>query len=358
MSRRSSGLRSRSLTPAAYVPVSRADVAVAPSRTLRFRCNAGETNATPGVPIMCLLRRLPRAPTLFVDRGRNFRDNPCLEPSTCRMNPPPIPAGEGEAIATAELSRRFGDYLAVDRLNLRIRKGIVFGLLGPNGAGKSTIIKMLTTLLPPTSGSATVAGFDIVAKSRAVRSRIGYVPQMLSADGALTGRENLRLSVALYGMGSVEARDRMADALAFMGLEEFGDKLVKTYSGGMVRRLELAQAMLHRPAVLFLDEPTIGLDPTARHSVWDRLLELRDRFGMTILLTTHDMDEADTLCSELAILHRGIVAVTGRPDELKASLGPDATLDTVFERYSGGTIQEGGRYIDVRQTRSTARRLG
>ncbi len=117
------------------------------------------------------------------------------------MSPPPIPDGEGDAIATAELSRRFGDYLAVDRLNLRIRKGIVFGLLGPNGAGKSTIIKMLTTLLPPTSGSATVAGFDIVAKSRAVRSRIGYVPQMLSADGALTGRENLRLSVALYGMG-------------------------------------------------------------------------------------------------------------------------------------------------------------
>jgi ABC-2 type transport system ATP-binding protein len=248
--------------------------------------------------------------------------------------------GDGYAIETAELSRRFGDYLAVDRLNLRIRRGIVFGLLGPNGAGKSTIIKMLTTLLPPTSGSAAVAGFDIVAKSQEVR------------------RENLRLSVALYSMGSAEARDRIADALTFMGLAEFADKLVKTYSGGMVRRLELAQAMLHRPEVLFLDEPTIGLDPTARHSVWDRLIELRDRFGITILLTTHDMDEADELCGELAILHHGKVAVIGKPDELKASLGPDATLDVVFEHYSGGAIQEGGRYMDVRQTRNTARRLG
>jgi len=266
--------------------------------------------------------------------------------------------GVDYAIETADLSRRFGDYLAVDRLNLCIRNGIVFGLLGPNGAGKSTVIKMLTTLLPPTSGSATVAGFDIVADSRAVRSRIGYVPQMLSADGALTGRENLRLSVALYGMGRAEARERIADALTFMGLDEFADKLVKTYSGGMIRRLELAQAMLHRPAVLFLDEPTIGLDPTARHSVWDRLIDLRDRFGMTILLTTHDMEEADALCGELAILHKGTVAVIGKPNELKAALGAEATLDTVFAHYSGGTIQEGGRYLDVRQTRATARRLG
>jgi len=274
------------------------------------------------------------------------------------MRQPVTTDGDGYAIETAELSRRFGDLLAVDRLNLRIRRGIVFGLLGPNGAGKSTIIKMLTTLLPPTSGTATVAGFDIVKRSRAVRSRIGYVPQMLSADAALTGRENLRLSVALYGMDSAEARERIAEAFTFMSLMEFADKLVKTYSGGMIRRLELAQAMLHRPEILFLDEPTIGLDPTARHSVWDRLIDLRDRFGMTILLTTHDMDEADELCSELAILHKGKVAVIGEPDELKAALGPDASLDTVFAHYSGGIIQEGGRYTDVRQTRSTARRLG
>jgi ABC-2 type transport system ATP-binding protein len=274
------------------------------------------------------------------------------------MNPRSPAAGEALAIETVELTRRFGNYVAVDRLSLRVGSGIVFGLLGPNGAGKSTTIKMLTTLLPPSSGQATVAGFDVVARSRAVRSRIGYVPQMLSADGALTGRENLRLSAALYGMAAAEARERMADALAFMGLDAFGDKLVKTYSGGMIRRLELAQAMLHQPAVLFLDEPTIGLDPTARHSVWDRLLELRDRSGMTILLTTHDMEEADVLCDELAILHQGVVAVCGKPAELKAALGAEATLDEVFAHYSGGSIQESGRYIDVRQARSTARRLG
>jgi ABC-2 type transport system ATP-binding protein len=274
------------------------------------------------------------------------------------MNPNSPAAGEALAIETVELTHRFGNYVAVDRLSLRVGSGIVFGLLGPNGAGKSTTIKMLTTLLPPSSGQATVAGFDVVARSRAVRSRIGYVPQMLSADGALTGRENLRLSAALYGMDAAEARSRMADALTFMGLDAFGDKLVKTYSGGMIRRLELAQAMLHQPTVLFLDEPTIGLDPTARHSVWDRLLELRDRSGMTILLTTHDMEEADVLCGELAILHQGVVAISGKPSELKAALGARATLDEVFAHYSGGSIQESGRYIDVRQARSTARRLG
>jgi ABC-2 type transport system ATP-binding protein len=266
--------------------------------------------------------------------------------------------GEALAIETIELTRRFGSYVAVDRLSLSVGRGIVFGLLGANGAGKSTTIKMLTTLLPPTSGKATVAGFDVVATSRAVRSRIGYVPQMLSADGGLTGRENLRLSAALYGMDTAVARSRIAEALAFMGLDAVGDKLVKTYSGGMIRRLELAQAMLHQPAVLFLDEPTIGLDPTARRSVWDRLLELRDRTGMTILLTTHDMEEADALCGELAILHQGVIAVSGKPSELKAALGAKATLDDVFAHHSGGTIQEGGRYIDVRQARNTARRLG
>jgi ABC-2 type transport system ATP-binding protein len=281
-----------------------------------------------------------------------------FNPLVRAMNPSSPAVGDALAIETVELTRRFGNYVAVDRLSLRVGSGIVFGLLGPNGAGKSTTIKMLTTLLPPSSGQATVAGFDVVARSRAVRSRIGYVPQMLSADGALTGRENLRLSAALYGMDAAEARGRMADALAFMGLDAFGDKLVKTYSGGMIRRLELAQAMLHQPAVLFLDEPTIGLDPTARHSVWDRLLELRDRSGMTILLTTHDMEEADVLCDELAILHQGVVAVSGKPAELKAALGAGATLDEVFAHYSGGSIQESGRYIDVRQARSTARRLG
>jgi ABC-2 type transport system ATP-binding protein len=143
-----------------------------------------------------------------------------------------------------------------------------------------------------------------------------------------------------------------------MGLTEFGDKLVKTYSGGMIRRLEIAQAMLHRPAVLFLDEPTIGLDPVARRSVWERLLELRRNFQMTVLITTHGMDEADELCDRLAIMHLGKVATVGTPAELKASVGPGATLDDVFVHFSGGTIQEEGSYRDVRATRRTASRLG
>jgi len=264
----------------------------------------------------------------------------------------------GPAIHAAGLTRRFGTYVAVDRLDLSVRKGVVFGLLGPNGAGKSTTIKMLTTLLPPTSGRASVAGYDVVARARSARRHIGYVPQMLSADGALTGRENLRLSAALYGMAPELVAGRIDEALAFMGLVEFGGKLVRTYSGGMIRRLELAQAMLHQPAVLFLDEPTIGLDPMARHSVWERLVDLRGRFGVTILLTTHDMEEADALCDELAIMHGGRVVVFGEPGALKAAVAPGATLDDVFEHYAGGTLKEAARFSDIRRTRATLGRLG
>ena len=264
----------------------------------------------------------------------------------------------GVAIETEALTKAFGDLLAVDHLNCRVPYGQIFGLLGPNGAGKSTTIKMLTTLLDPSSGSAKVAGFDIVSAPAQVRRSIGYVPQMLSADGALTGEENLMLSATLYAIPRAERQPRIADALAFMGLTEFGRRLVKTYSGGMIRRLELAQAMLHRPMVLFLDEPTIGLDPVARHTVWDRLRDLRANYGITILITTHDMDEADELCDELALMHRGQIAALGKPAELKAGLGPDATLDDVFAHFSGGSIQEGGSYRDIRQTRTTASRLG
>src|SRR6202041_2973885 len=264
----------------------------------------------------------------------------------------------GFAVETEALTKTYGDLVAVDHLNCRVPYGQIFGLLGPNGAGKSTTIKMLTTLLDPTSGSAKVAGFDIVAAPSQVRRSIGYVPQMLSADGALPGEENLLLSAQLYAIPRAERKPRIAEALAFMGLTDFGRRLVKTYSGGMIRRLELAQAMLHRPMVLFLDEPTIGLDPVARHTVWDRLRDLRHNFGMTILITTHDMDEADELCDELALMHRGQIAALGKPAELKAGLGPEATLDDVFAHFSGGSIQEGGSYRDIRQTRSTASRLG
>jgi len=262
------------------------------------------------------------------------------------------------AIETRALTRRFGEMTAVDHIHLNVTHGTIFGLLGPNGAGKSTTIKMLTTLLEPTSGTARVAGFEVSKNPSQVRRRIGYVPQMLSADGSLTGRENLTLSAKLYGMSRTNRKERIAEALEFMGISEAADKLARTYSGGMIRRLEIAQSMLHRPAVLFLDEPSVGLDPIARRAVWERLLELKSRFGMTVLITTHDMDEADTLCDELAVMHRGKIGVIGKPAELKFALGPEATLDDVFAQYSGGSIHEGGDYRDIRRTRSTASRLG
>lgn len=277
---------------------------------------------------------------------------------------PPLGAGTQTpvAITTTGLTRRYGTLVAVDHLDLRVESGSIFGLLGPNGAGKSTTIMMLITLLPPSEGGAMVAGYDIIRSPASVRRHIGYVPQSVSADGALTGAENLRLSARLYGLPRSERAERISEALEFMGLREHADALVKKYSGGMVRRLELAQAMLHRPAVLFLDEPTIGLDPIARHAVWERLRELRQRFGMTVFLTTHDMEEAEALCGTLGIMHSGKLAALGAPEALKKQVGADATLDDVFIHFAGASLgdadSEGGRYSDVRRTRRTATRLG
>jgi ABC-2 type transport system ATP-binding protein len=270
----------------------------------------------------------------------------------------PVPAPSGLAVSVIGLTRTFGNLTAVDQVSLAIPYGEIFGLLGANGAGKTTLFKMLTTLLAPTSGTADVGGFDIGVSPARVRGRIGYVPQLLSADGALTGYENLRLSAKLYGVPRAERRARIDDVLDFIGLSDSAHRLVKTYSGGMVRRLELAQAMLHRPAILFLDEPTIGLDPLARHAVWDRLRDLKRDYGMTVLITTHDMEEAEELCDELAILHAGRVAVVGKPSELCSALGADASMDDVFARYAGGGIREGGNFSDAAQLRRTARRLG
>ncbi|MGA2878712.1 MAG: ATP-binding cassette domain-containing protein [Bryobacteraceae bacterium] len=265
------------------------------------------------------------------------------------------------AIQTIQLTRRYDSLVAVDRLEFSAASGSIFGLLGPNGAGKSTLIKMLTTLLPPTSGTALVAGFDIVKKPADVRRNIGYVSQMLSADGDLTGYENLLISAKLYGIHGKERERRIGEAFEFMDLSEAAEKRVKHYSGGMIRRLEIAQSMLHRPDVLFLDEPTIGLDPVAKRSVWERIRELRQQFGTTILMTTHDMEEADGLCDTVAIMHQGHIASLGSPAALKAEVGPEATLDDVFIRSTGASIEggmeEGGAYRDVARTRRTARRL-
>lgn len=262
------------------------------------------------------------------------------------------------ALETRALTRRFADVLAVDRLDLTVARGEFFGLLGSNGAGKSTMIKMMTTLLPPTDGSARVVGFDVCRQAREVRRRIGYVPQMVSADAGLTGRENLVLFARLYHVPREERADRVTGALEFMALGDVADRLVKTYSGGMIRRLEIAQALLHRPAVVFLDEPTVGLDPVARHAVWDRLRELRARFGTTVLLTTHDMEEADALCERMAIMHHGHIVALGAANFLKSSVGTEATMDDVFAHFTGGVIEEGGTYREAARARRTARRLG
>ena len=260
-------------------------------------------------------------------------------------------------LETRSLTRRFKALTAVDNLSVSVQPGEMFGLVGPNGAGKTTVIKMLTTILPPTSGNALVAGHDIVRHSAQVRSVIGYVPQLLSADGSLTGYENLLIFAKLYHIPRSERENRIRDALAFMGLSEFADKMVREYSGGMIRRLEVAESMLHRPRVLFLDEPTVGLDPIARKTVWEHVQRLRSDYGTTILLTTHYMDEADELCDRVAIMHLGKITAIGTPAELKASVGEDATLDDVFVHYSGYEVDSGGNWREVSSTRRVARRL-
>jgi ABC-2 type transport system ATP-binding protein len=218
---------------------------------------------------------------------------------------------------------------------------------------------MITTLLPPTSGSASVGGFDVVHNASKVRRLIGYVPQILSADGTLTGRENLMIFAKLYDIPKSERAPRIDESLEFMGLTDASGKLVKNYSGGMIRRLEIAQAMLHHPKVLFLDEPTIGLDPVGRKAVWDHIQKLCSDFDTTIFLTTHYMEEADKLCSRVAIMHLGKLAVIGVPADLKASLNKEnVTLDDVFVYYTGGELESGGSYREASMTRQTARRLG
>jgi len=262
-------------------------------------------------------------------------------------------------IEVQNLVKRFGEYTAVNGVSFEVEQGEVFGLLGPNGAGKSTTIKMLTTLLPPTSGSARVAGFDIVHQTATVRRNIGYVPQALSADGTLTGYENLLIFAKLYDLPRNTRTKRVHEVLSFVGLTDASNQLVQHYSGGMIRRLEVAQSLLHQPQVLFLDEPTVGLDPIARQAIWDHLMQLRSETNMTIFLTTHSMEEADSLCSRVGIMHRGNIVALDTPAALKATVGgTDTTLNDVFVHYAGDALESGGSYRDTSRARRTAQRLG
>jgi ABC-2 type transport system ATP-binding protein len=261
------------------------------------------------------------------------------------------------------LRHRFGDHAAVDGIDLMIDVGEVFGLLGPNGAGKTTTIRVLNTLLPVQEGVVEVFGHDVRHAHTAVRRTLGYVPQQLSIEPSLTGAENVAWFARLYDVPRAGREERVRDALDSMGLGDAANRLAGTYSGGMVRRLELAQALVNRPALLILDEPTVGLDPVARDGVWERVEELRRITHMTVLLTTHYMEEADALCDRVALMHLGRIRAEGSPDELERALGPTATLEDVFRHHTGDSLAGGGNegkggLREVRQTRRTARRLG
>ncbi len=202
-------------------------------------------------------------------------------------------------------------------------KGEIFGLLGPNGAGKTTTIRCLLTLIPPTAGQANVAGIDVLKKPQQVREVSGYVPQDVSVDGDLTGYENLLFYAELFHVPRSVRQERIREVIQFMELTDKANELARNYSGGMMRRLEIGQVLVNRPRVLFLDEPSIGLDPVAKRMVWDYINQLRDEFDATILLTTHDMNEADHLCDRIAIMNGGKIVVIGPPAKLKAELGGD-----------------------------------
>ncbi|HVZ79880.1 MAG TPA: ATP-binding cassette domain-containing protein [bacterium] len=262
-------------------------------------------------------------------------------------------------ISVQNLLKTFQEVKAVQGVSFEVEPGECFGLLGPNGAGKSTLIKMLITLLKPDSGQATVNGSFLDRDPARIRESIGYVPQSLSVDGALTGRENLTLFGKLYGLSASDLKDRVPRILEWMDLSEAADRPVAHYSGGMVRRLEVGQAILHRPAVVFLDEPTVGLDPVARQALWDHIRNLQEEYGTTIFLTTHYMDEAQELCDRIAIMDRGKVVAIGTLAQLrKRARLPKADMDKLFVHFVGPMAQEQGDLADVKRARRTAQRLG
>ena len=231
---------------------------------------------------------------------------------------------------------------ALDGLDISVPRGMIYGLLGPNGAGKSTAVKILTSLARPDSGTASVEGIDVLARPGQVRHMIGVVAQRSGADPTATGRENLILQGRLYGLRSGAVRARAGELLAHFGLAEAAGRLVKTYSGGMQRRLDVALGLMHRPAVLFLDEPTTGLDPESRAAMWQEIARLAGGEGMTVLLTTHYLEEADRLASRLAIVDRGRVVTSGTPDGLKGELRGDA----VHVELQNGRIEDARRVLD------------
>jgi len=234
------------------------------------------------------------------------------------------------------LTKKFGDVLAVNNISFKVEKGEIFGFLGPNGAGKTTTLNILVTLLKPTKGTAKVAGYDVVKSPSKVREKIGVVFQDITLDRELTGKENLWIHGKVYKMDSVRLKKRMEELLAFTELEKWADVQVKKYSGGMMRRLEIARALVHNPEILFLDEPTLGLDPQTRVHVWDYIKKLREEKEVTVFLTTHYMDEAEKLCDRVAIIDNGKIISIGKPEDLTHLVG----LEVVYVKIENNLKPE------------------
>jgi len=239
-------------------------------------------------------------------------------------------------IEVKQITKKFGDFTAVDGVSFSVEHGEIFALLGPNGAGKSTLIRMLTTLIPATGGTATICGHDVVKEADAVRRVIGVIPQAMTSDLELSVEENLLIYAKLYGVPRERRRRLMGELLEAVELTQWRDKPVKNLSGGMRRRVEIARGLIHEPRVFFLDEPTTGLDPVSRVAVWEMLRQLKQNRDLTVFLTTHYMDEADKLCDRIAIVDHGKLVALDSPMKLKASISGTNILEVSFERMPPG----------------------
>ncbi|MDT7873385.1 ATP-binding cassette domain-containing protein [Stygiolobus sp. CP850M] len=256
----------------------------------------------------------------------------------------------GEAIKAINLTKVFGKLVAVDHINFEVREGEIFGFLGPNGAGKSTTIKMLTTVLKPTEGTAIVNGYDIIKDPAKVRSSIGVVPQEFTADEDLTGWENIMMMAGLYGIRKDVARERAKELLDMVELTQAMNRKVQTYSGGVRRRLEIAMSLINRPKILFLDEPTLGLDAQTRSAIWNYIMKLKREYGMTIFVTTHYLEEADLYADRIAIIDHGKILAIGSPKELKESIGGDVVmLTTTSDEEAMKLLQNLDGVLDVKK---------
>ncbi len=244
------------------------------------------------------------------------------------------------AIEVERLTKKFGNLVAVNQISFDVREGEVFGLLGPNGAGKTTLIRMLTTLTPPTSGTARVAGHDIARDAEGVRNSMGVIPQALTSDPELTAEENLSIHAKLYGVPAGDRPGLIQRLLVAVDLEDFARELVRNFSGGMRRRLEIARGLVHSPKILFLDEPTTGLDPVSRTNVWEMITKLKEQANLTILLTTHYMDEADKLCERIAIVDHGKLVALDTPTKLKDSIPGTDVVEAEFTGVPANWLDE------------------